>query len=151
MFAEVDGEVRPYGLGGHRHTSEIVQELVAAGIHAPLAFTPHVVPLRRGLLADCYAIFSFEPKDDELHAAFTRAYAGNPFVKVLPVNRVPSLRGVAGTNNCEIHVSRIGRVVRVIAAIDNLGKGAAGQAIQNINVMLGLPEESALDDRRVVV
>jgi N-acetyl-gamma-glutamyl-phosphate reductase len=147
LFAEVDGDVRPYGLAGHRHEPEIVQELAAAGIAAPLAFTPHVVPLRRGMLADAYAVFASEPDAAAIAAAFARAYDGNPFVHVLPAERAPSVVGVAGTNDAEIHVSRIGCVVRIIAALDNLGKGAAGQAMQNLNLMLGLPEESALDDR----
>jgi N-acetyl-gamma-glutamyl-phosphate reductase len=151
LFAEVDGDVRAYGLGGHRHEAEIVQELAAVGLTAPLIFTPHVVPLRRGMLADCYVLFAREPSDDAVHAAFLRAYAGNPFVRVLPPERAPSLIAVAGTNDAELHVSRKGRVVRVISAIDNLGKGAAGNALQNLNIMLGLPEESALNDRAVGV
>jgi N-acetyl-gamma-glutamyl-phosphate reductase len=151
LFAEVDGDVRPYGLGGHRHEAEIVQELTAVGLTAPLIFTPHVVPLKRGMLADCYVLFAQEPSDDDVHAAFLRAYAGNPFVRVLPPERAPSLLAVAGTNDAELHVSRKGRVVRVISAIDNLGRGAAGNALQNLNIMLGLPEECALDDRAVGV
>ncbi len=151
LFAEVDGDVRAYALGGHRHEAEITQELAAAGIDAPLVFTPHVVPIKRGMLANCYAIFSAEIDDDALHAAFARAYAGNPFVRVLPSDRVPSVLGVAGTNDAELHVSRKGRVVRVISAIDNLGKGAAGQAMQNLNLMLGLPEDLSLHDRAIGV
>jgi N-acetyl-gamma-glutamyl-phosphate reductase len=151
LFGQVDGDVRAYGLAGHRHHAEMVQELQAAGISAPLVFTPHVVPLRRGMLADCYAFFTHEPDDVALRAAFERAYGGSPFVRLLPAERAPSLRGVAGTNDAELHLSRAGRVVRVICALDNLGKGAAGQAIQNINVMLGIPEESALGDRSLVV
>ncbi|HMD02013.1 MAG TPA: N-acetyl-gamma-glutamyl-phosphate reductase [Candidatus Baltobacteraceae bacterium] len=150
LFAEVDGDVRAYGLDGHRHAAEMVQELAAAGIAAPLLFTPHVVPLRRGLLADCYAFFAREPDDAALRAAFVRAYDGNPFVRILPPERAPSLPALAGTNDAELHVSRKGRVVRILCAIDNLGKGAAGQAVQNINLMLGLPQECSLDDRSVV-
>jgi len=146
LFAEVDGDVRAYGLGGHRHEAEIVQELAVAGIAAPLIFTPHVVPMRRGMLADCYAIFAREPDDAQIAAAYERAYAGNPFVRVLPPERAPSVFGVTGTNDAELHVSRRGNVVRVISAIDNLGKGAAGNALQNLNIMLGFPEESALSD-----
>jgi N-acetyl-gamma-glutamyl-phosphate reductase len=151
LFAEVDGDVRAYGLAGHRHEAEIVQELGVAGLGAPLIFTPHVVPLKRGMLADCYAVFAQEPNEHEIHAAYLRAYDGNPFVRVLPSDRAPSVTGVAGTNDAEIHVSVKGRVVRAISAIDNLGKGAAGNALQNLNLMLGLPEESALDDRAVGV
>jgi N-acetyl-gamma-glutamyl-phosphate reductase len=147
LFAEVANDVRPYGLGGHRHQTEIEQELAAAGIAAPLVFTPHVVPLARGMLADCYAIFAREPDLAAIAAAFARAYDGNPFVRVLPADRAPSVAGVAWTNDAELHVSRIGNVVRILCAIDNLGKGAAGQAMQNLNLMLGYPEESSLDDR----
>ena len=147
LFAEVEGDVRAYGLAGHRHEAEIVQELEAYGITAPLVFTPHVVPLSRGMLADAYAVFSRPPADDALHAAFAREYDGSPFVRVLPAGRAPSLPGVAYTNDAEIHVSRSGNVVRVISAIDNLGKGAAGQAMQNLNLMFGYAEESSLDDR----
>jgi N-acetyl-gamma-glutamyl-phosphate reductase len=126
LFAEVDGDVRAYGLEGHRHEPEIV---------------------RRGMLADCYAFFEREPDDDALRAAYERAYGGNRFVRVLPARRAPSVVGVVGSNDAEIHVSRKGRVVRAICAIDNLGKGAASNALQNLNLMLGLPEECALDDR----
>jgi len=151
LFAEVDGDVRAYGLGGHRHEPEIVQELRAAGIDAPLVFTPHVVPIKRGMLADCYALFSRELDDDALQAAYARAYAGDPFVRLLPSDRAPSVLAVAGTNDTELHVSRKGNVVRVISAIDNLGKGAAGQAMQNLNLMLGLPEDLSLHDRAIGV
>jgi N-acetyl-gamma-glutamyl-phosphate reductase len=147
LFAEVAEDVRAYGLGGHRHEAEIVQELGAAGIDAPLVFTPHVVPIRRGMLADCYAIFSREPRGDAVRASYERAYGGSRFVRLLPPGRAPSVVGVAGTNDAEIHVSCKGRVVRAISAIDNLGRGAAGNAVLNLNLMLGLPEESALDDR----
>jgi N-acetyl-gamma-glutamyl-phosphate reductase len=147
LFAEVAGDVRAYGLGGHRHEPEIVQELAAVGIDAPLVFTPHVVPIARGMLADCYAIFKRPPDAGEIHAAFARAYDGNPFVHVLPADRAPSVVGVNGTNDAELHISCVGNVVRIVSAIDNLGKGAAGQAMQNLNLMLGYPEESSLDDR----
>ena len=150
MFAEVAGDVRAYGLTGHRHEPEIRQELDAAGIGAPLLFTPHVVPLARGMLVDAYAVFRSAPDAARVHAAYARAYAGSPFVRVLPAERAPSLPAVVGTNDLELHVSLKGNVVRIIAADDNLGKGAAGQAVQNINVMLGLPEESGFHDRVVV-
>jgi N-acetyl-gamma-glutamyl-phosphate reductase len=147
LFAEVDEDVRAYGLGGHRHEPEIAQELATVGIDAPLTFTPHVVPIKRGMLADCYAVFSRVPSADAIDAAYARAYASNPFVRVLPRDVAPSVVGVAYTNDAEIHVSITGNVVRAISAIDNLGKGAAGQALQNLNLMLGYPQETALDDR----
>jgi N-acetyl-gamma-glutamyl-phosphate reductase len=116
-----------------------------------VTFTPHVVPIARGMLADAYAIF-----DEPVTAApstrpSSRAYASSPFVRVLAGARVPSVAAVAGTNDAEIRVDVAGPVVRVICAIDNLGKGAAGQAVQNLNLMLGFPEESGLSDRVVVV
>jgi N-acetyl-gamma-glutamyl-phosphate reductase len=147
LFAEVEGDVRAYGLGGHRHEAEIRQELEALGIVAPLVFTPHVVPLGRGMLVDAYATLRGAPDAGAVAAAFARAYEDEPFVRVLPADRAPSLPGVARTNDAELHVSVKGNVIRVIAAIDNLGKGAAGQALQNLNVMLGLPETTGLIDR----
>jgi N-acetyl-gamma-glutamyl-phosphate reductase len=150
MFAEVSGDVRAYGLGGHRHEPEIRQELDAAGIMAPLLFTPHVVPLARGMLVDAYAIFRAAPDAGAIHAAFARAYEGSPFVRLLLPECAPSLPAVVGTNDLELHVSLKGNVVRILAADDNLGKGAAGQAMQNVNVMLGLPEECGFNDRVVV-
>jgi N-acetyl-gamma-glutamyl-phosphate reductase len=151
LFAEVDGDVRAYGLLGHRHAREIEQEKLALGISAPLTFTPHVVPLKRGLLADCYAIFSAAVREDDVRAAFTRAYEGRPFLRLMPPSQAPSLTAVAGTNDAEIHVSVDGVVARIIVAIDNLGKGAAGQAVQCLNLMLGFPEETALDARAIGV
>jgi N-acetyl-gamma-glutamyl-phosphate reductase len=151
LFAEVNGEIRAYGLGGHRHQPEIERYLRAGGLGAPLTFTPHVVPVSRGMLADAYAIFD-EPIDGgAVEAAFRRAYASSPFVRVLAGTRVPSVAAVAGTNDAEIRVDVAGAVVRVICAIDNLGKGAAGQAVQNLNLMLGFPEESGLSDRVAVL
>lgn len=154
MFAELDGDVRAYGLDGHRHQPEIEQELAAAGIAAPLVFTPHVVPLRRGMLADTYAVFARDlgaGDDAALAEAYRQAYDGNPFVRLLPPERVPSLLAVAGTNDAELHLSRRGRVVRILCALDNLGKGAAGEALQNLNIMYGYPEECGLNDRVIVV
>lgn len=151
LFAEVDGDVRAYGLQGHRHVAEIEQEKSALGIDAPLLFTPHVVPLKRGLLADCYAVFSSPPHEGELRAAFARAYAGSPFVRILPASQTPSLLAVAGTNDAEIHLTLSGSIARVIVGLDNLGKGAAAQAVQSLNLMLGVPEETALNARTIRV
>jgi N-acetyl-gamma-glutamyl-phosphate reductase len=151
LFAEVDGDVRAYGFEGHRHEPEIIQELAALGIEAPLVFTPQVVPIRRGMLVCAYAIIATPLDEDSLLAAYHRCYAGSPFVRVLPRDQAPSLIAVAGTNDAEIHVSLKGNVVRALCAIDNLGKGAAGQALQNINLMYGLSEELGLDDRHLVL
>jgi len=151
LFAEVSGEIRAYGLRGHRHLPEMERYLRAGGIGAAVTFTPHVVPISRGMLADAYAIFD-EPVDGgAVEAAFKDAYANSAFVRVLGGARAPSVAAVVGTNDAEIRVDVAGPVVRVICAIDNLGKGAAGQAVQNLNLMLGFPEESGLSDRAVVV
>jgi N-acetyl-gamma-glutamyl-phosphate reductase len=151
LFAEVSGEIRAYGLTGHRHQPEMERYLRAGGIGGAVTFTPHVVPISRGMLADAYAIFD-EPVDgDAVAAAFRHAYANSAFVRVLAGARAPSVAAVVGTNDAEIRVDVAGAVVRVICAIDNLGKGAAGQAVQNLNLMLGFPEESGLSDRAVVV
>jgi N-acetyl-gamma-glutamyl-phosphate reductase len=144
LFAETDEDVRAYGFGGHRHEPEIAQELRASGIAAPFVFTPQVAPLKRGMLVCAYAFFTRDPDTQAIAAAYERAYANDPFVRILPATRAPSLPAVAHTNDAEIHLTVQGRVVRVLCAIDNLGKGAAGQAMQNLNIMLGFPEETAL-------
>ena len=150
LFAEVSGEIRAYGLTGHRHQPEMERYLRASGIGASMTFTPHVVPIARGMLADAYAIFDGPVDGGAVETAFRRAYASSPFVRLLSGARAPSVAAVAGTNDAEIRVDVAGAVVRVICAIDNLGKGAAGQAVQNLNLMLGFPEESGLSDRAVV-
>jgi N-acetyl-gamma-glutamyl-phosphate reductase len=90
-------------------------------------------------------------REDDVRAAFTRAYEGRPFLRLMSASQAPSLTAVAGTNDAEIHVSVDGVVARIIVAIDNLGKGAAGQAVQCLNLMLGFPEETALDARAIGV
>jgi len=150
LYAEVAGEIRAYGLGGHRHQPEIERNLRERGIAAPLVFTPHVVPLARGMLVDAYAIFDRPLDAGAVAAAFQEAYASSPFVVLLGGDRTPSVRAVAGTNEAELRVDVEGRTVRAICAIDNLGKGAAGQAVQNLNLMLGLCEERGLRDRAIV-
>jgi N-acetyl-gamma-glutamyl-phosphate reductase len=150
LFAEVSGEVRAYGLQGHRHQPEIERYLRRAGAQTVLTFTPHVVPLARGMLVDVYAFFDCELDADEVDAAYARAYAASSFVRVLARERTPSVAAVSGTNDAELRIDTNGRVVRAICAIDNLGKGAAGQAVQNLNVMLGYPEETGFHARAVV-
>lgn len=150
LFAEVDGDVRAYGLNGHRHGAEIVQEAHAAGIAAPIVFSPHVVPLKRGILADVYLVPKGTLTRDEVVTAYERFYAANPFVTVFRDLRAPHLPALAGTNDAHLAVAERGGVIQVLSAIDNLGKGAAGQAIQNMNLMLGLPEEQGLDARTTV-
>jgi len=150
LFAEVYGDVRAYGLGGHRHGAEIVQEARDAGIAAPIVFSPHVVPLSRGILADVYLIPREPIAREEVLALYQRFYAANPFVTVFRDVRAPHLPALEGTNDAHLSVAAREGVVHVLSALDNLGKGAAGQAIQNMNLMLGLPEETGLDARTTV-
>ncbi len=150
LFAEVEGDVRAYGLAGHRHGAEIVQEARAAGLGASIVFSPHVVPLKRGILADVYLIPREPLTRGDVLAAYQRFYAANPFVTVFHDLRAPHLPALEGTNDAHLAVAERDGVVHVLAALDNLGKGAAGQAIQNMNLMLGLPEEQGLDARTTV-
>jgi N-acetyl-gamma-glutamyl-phosphate reductase len=150
LFAEVEGEVRAYGLDGHRHEPEILQEWRAAGVYANLVFTPQVVPLSRGMLVNAYATCARPVPEHTVLAAYAAAYAGNPFVRLLNDGCVPSLRAVRATNDAELHVSVHGTVIRVICAIDNLGRGAAAQALVNLNIMHGYPVEEGLDARAAV-
>jgi N-acetyl-gamma-glutamyl-phosphate reductase len=150
LFAEVDGNVRAYGLSGHRHGAEIVQEARAAGIGAPIVFSPHVVPIRRGILADVYLVPRLPLGREEVLAAYERFYAPSPFVTVFRDVRAPHLPALEGTNDAQLAVTERDGVVHVLAAIDNLGKGAAGQAVQNMNLMLGLPEDTGFHARTAV-
>jgi len=152
-FAEVAENLRAYKVLAHQHEPEIAQKLAAyAGTPPPggppvahdLVFTPHLLPVRRGLLATCYARPRGGADLDALDACLRAAYAGAPFVDVVAPGEV-TLAAVVGTNVCRVGVAaRPGRVI-VIAAIDNLLKGAAGQALQNANLALGLPEAMGLD------
>jgi N-acetyl-gamma-glutamyl-phosphate reductase len=150
LFGEVSEDVFAYGLNGHRHQPEIAQEARAVGITAPIVFSPHVVPLRRGILADVYLVARTHISRDEVEALYLRYYDGNPFVRVFTDGRVPNLPAVEKTNNAQLAVAARDGVVHVLSALDNLGKGAAGQAVQNMNLMLGLPEERGLDARTAV-
>jgi N-acetyl-gamma-glutamyl-phosphate reductase len=143
-FVNVDENFTPYGTAGHRHAPEIGQELAELGANGPMTFVPHLLPLDQGLLASCYVRAGREVGDDELRALYEERYASEPFVEL--VDEPPGVRDVRDTNLCHIHVAvdEAGGRVLAFAAIDNLWKGAAGQAIQNLNVMLGLPETEGL-------
>jgi N-acetyl-gamma-glutamyl-phosphate reductase len=143
LYTELEGGTRAYGIPRHRHTPEIAQGLVAAGADVGLTFVPHLVPQVRGIVATCYLRLADDRDDEALRAVLTDAYAGEPFVHVM--DRPPSSKLAAGSNHAFVFASRTGpRRAVVIGAIDNLGKGAAGQAIQNMNVALGLPETDGL-------
>jgi len=145
LFAEVNENFRPYAIGEHRHGPEIDQELRAAGAARGALFVPHLLPVSRGLLSTMYVrIAGGRPPLEEL---FLRAYGGEPFVVLRGEQAPPELREVRGTNRCAIGWrwdGASGQAI-VVTAIDNLGKGASGQAVQCLNVMLGLPETTGLE------
>ena len=149
LASEVMGSLSAYqGGGAHRHTPEIEQALAeAAGADASVSFTPVLAPMPRGILATCTArLADSEANTEVVQDALAAAYQAEPFITVLPDGRWPSTGSVAGSNGVHLQAAadhRAGRVT-VVAAIDNLGKGAAGQAIQSANLMLGLPETAGL-------
>ncbi len=147
-FPEVNEGVTAYQVGRHRHLPEFRQELAAAGLQAPVVFTPHLVPITRGILATVY--FRLSPGVSPAEAAdrFRERYAREPFITVLEGGRSPNPKRVWGTNRVEVAFfpdPEGGSGAVAVAAIDNLGKGAAGQAIQNLNLMLGLDERTGLE------
>ncbi len=148
LFCEVNEGLTPYNIGRHRHQPEMAQELMAAAGRAVcLTFAPHLVPLSRGMEATIYLVPPAGTGVREVGALLREAYAREPFVKVLPDGKLPSVRDVAGTNVCRIGCTddpQGGRLV-VVSVIDNLVKGASGQALQNMNLMLGVPETAGLD------
>ncbi len=147
-FGEVNENLKAYSIAGeHRHTPEIEQTLTdLAGEEVVVSFTPHLVPMTRGILTTAYFSLRRPADTAEVLALFTDHYRGRPFVRVRP-SGLPQTKEVLGSNYCDLGVrvdERTGRVV-VISVIDNLVKGAAGQAVQNMNLMLGLDERTGLD------
>lgn len=145
LFSEAADNFKAYGVSGHRHLPEIRQGLSIAAKHdVALTFVPHLTPLIRGIHATLYARMNSEV---DLQVLFERRYTNEPFVDVLPAGSLPETRSVRGSNYCRIAVYRPqgGNTVVVLSAIDNLVKGAAGQAVQNMNIMFDLPETTALN------
>ena len=145
IFSEASDNFKAYGVNGHRHHPEIVQELgrVAKG-PVSLVFIPHLVPMIRGMQATLYVRLT---KDDvDLQALFEKRYAGEAFVDVMPPKSEPDTRSTRAANVCRIAVHRPenGDIAVILSVQDNLVKGAAGQAIQNMNLMFGLPETTGL-------
>ena len=147
LFSEVSEGFHAYGVGHHRHMAELDQEFSkAAGREVIVTFTPHLVPMNRGILSTIY-VRGLKASPQQLHTLLLKAYAKEPFVHVLPFGATPQTRHVRGSNMTFIGVAadRIpGRAI-IIAALDNLTKGASGQAVQNMNVMLGFPEAMGVD------
>jgi N-acetyl-gamma-glutamyl-phosphate reductase len=146
-FSEVNESLKAYGVATHRHTPEIEQELSGvAGRPITVTFTPHLAPLTRGILTTITARLASQRGTSELLAAYREFYAERPFVRVLDEGRLPETKHVLHSNLCDIGVvsdPRTGRVV-VVSAIDNLAKGASGQAVQCFNLMAGLDERTGL-------
>lgn len=153
LYCEVNEGFKAYGLPRHRHTPEIEQTLGAvAGQPVVVSFTPHLLPVNRGILSTCYAALYRSHSQAELLGLYREYFQGEPFVRVLPEGRLPNISQVRGSNFCDLGVivdPRTRRVI-VVAAIDNLVKGAAGQAVQNMNLMLGLEEGTGLRGAAIV-
>jgi N-acetyl-gamma-glutamyl-phosphate reductase len=149
LYCEVNEGFRAYGAGGvHRHTPEIEQELsLLAGESLVITFTPHLVPMDRGILSTVYATPRKATTTEKLVQLYQDFYRGEPFVRVLPQGTLPNTAFVRGSNFCDIAPlvdQRTGRVI-IVSAIDNLVKGASGQAVQNMNIVCGFPETMGLE------
>ncbi len=142
-YSAMTENVFPYKTEGHRHRPEIEQELAALGSPVPVTFVPHLLPLDQGELATCFATLSESTPREAIVALYKERYAGEPFVRVL--DGPPNLRALRDTNECHVYVTveERGRVM-AFSAIDNIWKGASGQGIQNLNLMLGLDETAGL-------
>jgi N-acetyl-gamma-glutamyl-phosphate reductase len=148
LFSEVSEGFHAYGVGHHRHMAELDQEFsLAAGREVIVTFTPHLVPMNRGILSTIYVRGRRGRTPQDLHAILLKAYAKEPFVHVLPFGEMPQTRHVRGSNLTFMGVAadRIAGRAILCSALDNLTKGASGQAVQNMNLMLGFPETMGLE------
>lgn len=148
LYCEVADSFRPYNLGKHRHTPEIEQELSrVAGRELTVSFNPHLLPINRGILATIYTRLNKPLSQAEAQSVYERTWAGHPWIRVLPAGQLPETRGVRGTMFCDMAVTvdeRTGRLI-ITSAIDNLCRGASGQAVANANLMCGLPVTTGLE------
>src|SRR5215203_4411090 len=147
LFSEVSEGFNTYGVGHHRHMAELDQEFSkAAGREVMVSFTPHLVPMNRGILSTIY-VRGLQKSPEDLHAMLLKSYVNEPFVHLLPYGQMPQTRHVRGSNMTFIGVTKdriAGRAI-ICSTLDNLVKGAAGQAVQNMNLMLGFPETTGLE------
>ena len=147
LYCEVNENIKAYGVASHRHTPEIEEQLsCAAGKPVTISFTPHLVPMNRGILVTAYASLTKKVSYEEVKAVYDKYYRDEYFVRVLEKDVVPQTRWVEGSNFADVNFkidTRTNRVV-MMGAIDNMVKGAAGQAIQHMNLMFGLPENTGL-------
>ncbi|KEZ91658.1 N-acetyl-gamma-glutamyl-phosphate reductase [Lacrimispora celerecrescens] len=147
LYCEVNENIKAYGVGVHRHTPEIEEQLsYGAGRSVTISFTPHLVPMNRGILITAYGTLTKSVSYEEVKAAYDKYYAKEYFVRVLEKDVVPQTKWVEGSNFVDVNFKIDPRTNRVImmGAMDNLVKGAAGQAVQNMNIMFGLPENKGL-------
>ena len=148
-FSEANENFKAYAVASHRHTPEIEQELSRlTGREVAVSFTPHLVPMTRGILSTIYVRPTSPMESEGLHLLFQQAYKGEPFLRVLPLGSFPETKQVWGSNYCDIGVAVDQRTRRaiIITAIDNLVKGAAGQAVQAMNLMIGFDETLGLTE-----
>lgn len=147
LFCEVTDGFRAYNVGNHRHTPEIEQELsVLSGRPVKVSFSPHLLPIARGIHSTIYASLKGAVDPRDIHQLYSDFYGSEQFVRILPMGQLPTTQNVRGSNYIDIGLvvdERTGRVV-VLSTIDNLVKGAAGQAVQNMNIMCGFPEHQGL-------
>ncbi|MEW6660938.1 MAG: N-acetyl-gamma-glutamyl-phosphate reductase [Bacillota bacterium] len=148
LFSEVNESVQPYNVARHRHMPEIEQALSQlAGQEVAVSFTPHLIPMTRGILSTVYANLNKTVTTEEVRDIYQSHYRGEPFVHLLPDGQWPRTKSVSGSNHCHLNLTVDRRTNRLViaAVIDNLVKGAAGQGVQNMNLLLGLPETTGLD------
>jgi len=148
LFCEVSDGFNAYGVGKHRHMAELDQEFSkAAGHEVVVSFTPHLLPMNRGILSTIYVQGTAGKSAEDLHGILAKHYAGEPFVHVLPFGKTPHTRHVRGSNMTLIGVAadRIAGRAIIVSTLDNLVKGASGQAVQNMNIVLGFPETTGID------
>jgi len=147
QFSETDEDFKPYKVNIHQHMPEIEQELSKlSGKNLKLVFVPHLLPLKRGILETIYArtVAKSKPTSRGIISLYKKFYKGEPFVRIRKDADYPRLKDVVGTNYCDIAVGVFGKNIIIVSAIDNLLKGASGQAVQNMNIMLGYPEQTGL-------
>lgn len=147
LYCEVNESMKPYGVASHRHTPEIEEQLsYAAGEPVTISFTPHLVPMNRGILVTAYAAMKKPLTAEEVKAVYNKYYKDEYFVRVMEIGMVPQTRWVEGSNFADIAFQIDPRTNRIVmmGTIDNMVKGAAGQAMQNMNLMFGLPENTGL-------
>jgi N-acetyl-gamma-glutamyl-phosphate reductase len=143
-FVEVDENFKAYGLFTHRHTPEILEHTGLS--ESQVVFSTHLLPLARGILSTIYVTLAGPQTAADVEALYRKFYAGRPMVRIWPAGTLPELQHVARTNFCDLGfaLDKSGRRLVIVSCLDNLGKGAAGQAVQNFNQMLGIEEQTSL-------